>query len=103
MSSRAKPRSRKSLGGFFLLAHQRAHLKNGNQRQETNKQEKQSQEKPNRANKSRNVPPRWVIHSPGRGQKIAMQAGDHNHEPLEPSRTVRPLWNAPCATTGTAA
>ena len=52
----------------------------------------------NRNNKAKNkpivprergpVPERGEIHAPGRRQEIAMQAGDDDHEPLEPHADI---------------
>ena len=70
------------------LGQARAHLGDGNHRQEAHEQEQQRQEQPDRADERAPVPDRRAVVAPRRRQEIAVQARHDDHEALEPHADV---------------
>ena len=77
-----------SLPCTFAAGHHRPHLEDGNHRQHPDEQEEQRDEQANRAEEGHDVPARRPVHPPRRGQEVAVQAGDDDHEALEPHADV---------------
>ena len=80
---------------LLRFVNQLAHLGDRDHRQDANEQKDQGQEQAERAVERRIVPERPVIHRPRRRQKIAMQAGDDDHVPLEPHADIHQDRNQP--------
>ena len=66
----------------------RAHFEDRDHRQEPHEQEEERHEHADRADERHPVPDRRVVHPPRRGQEVAMQRRDDDHEALEPHADV---------------
>lgn len=68
--------------------HQSSQFKNGNHGKNANEEENQRQKQTNGSKVSGPVPDRGVVHIPGRGKVIAVQAGNDNDESFQPHSHV---------------
>src|SRR5262249_53537950 len=76
-------------GKRVLLLRQHAlHFRDRDHWQEAGEQQEQRQEQPDGSDERADIDPGRPEVTPGAGQEVAMQAGDDNHESLEPHSDV---------------